>query len=191
MEFKQELLKVLELTTIAEQMDFDQTRLIKAENIILDERVRMQCQVNLCGNYQNNLMCPPFLPPISEIKLMLSKYNYALLTTRRRKINLEDNDSPHEFFISQALLLNKMMIQLEKQAFCLGFPLALAMGAGECKLCNTCVIKDGSTRCCQPGDSRPSMEGMGINVLQTFNSAGISMEFKTGEITIAGLLLIN
>jgi predicted metal-binding protein len=35
------------------------------------------------------------------------------------------------------------------------------------------------------------MEGMGINVLQTFQRAGLAMDFIEGELTIAGLLLID
>jgi predicted metal-binding protein len=84
-----------------------------------------------------------------------------------------------------------MLINLERKAGASGFSLALALGAGECKLCEDCVIKDGEKQCLKPGSSRPSMEGMGIDVLQTYQRAGLTMEFKEGEITIAGLILID
>jgi Predicted metal-binding protein (DUF2284). len=61
MNLKQKLDNILKLNNYADKMGFSQTCLVLAPNIILDERVRIHCQINLCGNYGNNLMCPPYL----------------------------------------------------------------------------------------------------------------------------------
>ncbi len=189
MDLSNRLHKVLELETYAQSIAEVKTCLVLAKDIIIDERVRMQCQVNLCGNYRNNLMCPPFLPSLSENRSLISKYNFALLLQLHQTI--PSKEATQETFTKTALQLNEMLIGLERKAFILGFPLALALGAGECKLCENCVAKSGTTQCLKPGTSRPSMEGMGINVLQTYRRAGLAIDFIEGEITIAGLLLID
>ena len=39
-----------------------EVRVIKAADVIVDERVRLKCQVPICDSYGKNLMCPPYLP---------------------------------------------------------------------------------------------------------------------------------
>lgn len=191
MNLNHKLHNILELDTYAKNMGFYQTCLVLAKDILLDERVRMHCQVNLCGNYRNNLMCPPFLPSLSENRALIDRYNFALLLQLHQSIPSKSREETREIYFNTVLQLNEKLITLERKAFVSGFPLALALGAGECKLCETCIVKDGINQCRKPGTSRPSMEGMGIDVLQTYQLAGLAMDFKEGELTIAGLLLID
>jgi len=181
----------MKLDTYANKMGFSKTSLVLAQNILIDERVRIHCQLNLCGNYNNNLMCPPFLPSISENRLLLKRYNFALLLQLHQSIPSKTKEEMKETYFTTALHFNQKLVSLERKAFASGFRLALALGAGECKLCENCIIQEGGNKCRKPGESRPSMEGMGIDVLQTFQSAGLTMDFKEGELTVAGLLLID
>jgi len=191
MDLKHKLHNILNLDTFAKKMGFDKTCLVLTQDILLDERVRMQCQVNLCGNYNNNLMCPPFLPSLSESRLLINRYNFALLLQLHQSIPSNAKEEMKEIYSITALHFNQMLISLERKAFDSGFRLALALGAGECKLCENCIIKEGANQCRKPGSSRPSLEGMGIDVLQTFRNAGLSLDFHEGELTVAGLLLID
>lgn len=191
MNLKETFHKILELEEYANKMGFSNTCLILAQNILIDERVRIHCQVNLCGNYKNNLMCPPYLPSLSENRLLLKSYNFALLLQLYQAVPSKSKEELREAYTTIALQFNQLLISLERKAFDSGFRLALALGAGECKLCENCIVKEGGNQCRKPGASRPSMEGMGIDVLETFQSAGLTMDFKEGELTIAGLLLID
>lgn len=191
MNLKEKLKNILKLDKYANHMGFSQTCLVLASNIILDERVRIHCQINLCGNYGNNLMCPPYLPSVSENRILLQKYNFALLLQLHQSLSSKTKEEMKDTYFSMALHFNQMLVALERKAFASGFRLALALGAGECKLCQNCVVKEGIKQCLRPGDSRPSMEGMGIDVLQTFRNAGLSLDFQQGELTLAGLLLID
>jgi len=191
MNLKETFYKILELEEYANKMGFSTTCLVLAQNILIDERVRIHCQVNLCGNYKNNLMCPPYLPSLSENRLLLNRYNFALLLQLYQAVPPKSKEEIREAYTTIALQFNQLLISLERKAFDSGFRLALALGAGECKLCENCIVKEGGNQCRKPGASRPSMEGMGIDVLETFQSAGLTMDFKEGELTIAGLLLID
>lgn len=191
MNLKQKLHNILKLDNFADKMGFSHTCLVLAPNIILDERVRIHCQINLCGNYGNNLMCPPYLPSVSENRLLLQRYNFALLLQLHQSISPKTEAKKRETYFATALRFNQMLVDLERKAFASGFRLALALGAGECKLCENCVVQEGKKQCRRPGESRPSMEGMGIDVLQTFRNAGLPMDFLEGELTLAGLILID
>jgi predicted metal-binding protein len=191
MNLTQKLDIIFELNNYIKDMTGIQTCLILAKDIFFDERVRIKCQINLCGNYGNNLMCPPFLPSLSENRDLVNRYNFALLLQLHQSVQSKNEDEIRKAFISSALHLNEILISLEKKAFVSGFPLALALGAGECKLCENCVAKEGNKQCRKPGSSRPSMEGMGIDVLQTYRTAGLPLDFIEGELTVAGLLLID
>ena len=191
MDLRQQLHSLLQIERQAQDLGFDTTCPILTRNILLDERVRMQCQVNLCGHYNRNLMCPPFLPSLSSTRALIGSYTFALLLQLQRSLYQNDQEEMRSVFHTMALQLNQMLVELERKAFAAGFHLALALGAGECKLCPECVISDGETLCRKPGASRPSMEGMGIDVIQTFRTAGLSMDFRPGHLTVAGLLLIN
>ncbi len=188
---KQKLHDIMELEDHAQSIGFSKTRLLLASEIVVDERVRMHCQVNLCGNYRNNLMCPPFLPPVSEVRTLIDKYTFALLVQLHQPVPSKSDPLTQQIYTDTVLKLSDMLIKLERKAFTLGFRLVLAFGAGECKLCATCVARDGHNQCPKPGLSRPSMEGMGINVLKTCQSAGLPLDFIESELTVAGLLLID
>jgi len=186
---KIQLLAVLDQR--AQEMGFDICLPVLAKDICLDDRVRMHCQLNLCGNYGKNLMCPPFLPPLAETRQLISSFTFAFLLQLKRGLASDDKNHMREVFDTTALLLNQMLVSLERIAFNSGFRLSMALGAGECKICPTCIIQEGEGHCLNPGAARPSMEGMGIDVINTFRSAGLPMDFKSNELTVAGLLLID
>jgi predicted metal-binding protein len=185
------MIKIQKLEQSARDMGFDLALPILAQDVILDERVRMHCQLNLCGNYEKNLMCPPFLPTVAENRILLSNYTFALLLQLQQLFVQPDKESMRQAFNDTARRFGQMAVSLERKAFNDGFPLAMALGAGECKLCADCSIQNGDHNCINPGAARPSMEGMGIDVVKTFTNAGLALDFKTDQLTVAGLLLIN
>jgi len=63
-------------------------------------------------------------------------------------------------------------LQAEKEAFKAGFYKAFALWAGPCALCDPCTTE---SVCRNTRDSRPSMEGAGIDVFETVRRAGLSL----------------
>jgi predicted metal-binding protein len=136
-------------------------------------------------------MCPPFLPTVTENRHLVKKYTFALLLQLKQSLLQPDKESMRLSFDNTARRFGQMAVSLERKAFSEGFHLAMALGAGECKLCAICTIQNNDHNCINPGAARPSMEGMGIDVVKTFTDAGLSLEFKTDELVVAGLLLID
>jgi predicted metal-binding protein len=65
------------------------------------------------------------------------------------------------------------VLQAERAAFKAGFHKAFSFWAGPCSLCESCA---GNGRCTNTANSRPSMEGAGIDVFETARNAGATLK---------------
>jgi predicted metal-binding protein len=164
-----------------------QAKLIPISSIVVDERVRLKCLVPLCNKYNQHLMCPPHLPSVEEFQKSLKNYSKALFV--QLAFEKEGIISKAEMG-RYAISLHKIIHQLERKALSLGFPLAAGLIGGSCKLCRKCVGPVGLCR--HPLMARPSIEGMGVDVIQTAKKIGIPFDFSSlNRLFWNGLLLIN
>lgn len=161
--------------------------LINTKNVVLDPRVRFQCQFSGCGEYGRNLMCPPNVPTIEEFERVLNTYTKGLLMVLEG--DLDDKEDVKKQSDEYALKLHKIVYKTEKKAFELGYPFAAGLIGGSCKLCASCPphIRE----CRHKNIARPSMEAMGINVLETGKKAGLSLDFEKGKVKWTGLVLLE
>jgi predicted metal-binding protein len=195
-------------------------RVFAAADVVVDERVRMKCQIPLCAHYGRSLTCPPNVPSVEEFRKALGNYREALLLQTRSSLSGEidayDKQEVLKFFKNPAAAtqekggegggakedfrnvklaaarLHQLVNDVESKAMSLGFPYALGLIGGECLLCPTCVGPCAAQGCRRPFEARAAMEGVGIDVLQTSVKAGLPFDMppKT-EIVWTGLLLID
>ena len=159
---------------VARNEGFHRGVLIPAERIVTASWVRMKCECG-CSMYGKNLQCPPRGMDHLGTKQMLRSYNWAIL--------LEGAPPGRDF--------HKKLLRMEKRAFLAGFHKAFAMGAGPCPVCENCP-EEGPCR--HPDQSRPSMEGSGIDVYSTASDAGIYLRPLTDKnqyVKYIGLLLLG
>jgi predicted metal-binding protein len=163
---------------------------IPTSHIILDERVRLKCQIPLCDSYNRNLMCPPRLPSVAEFRAVLPLFSQAILIqvtaplAKRPSKNRKDVYAP-------AKRLHALVNALEKMAFESGYSFATGLIGGCCRLCAECVAVTPGAKCRHPFRARPSMEAMGIDVMATLEKAGMSCSFPiTDHVRWTGLLLV-
>lgn len=153
------------------------------QSIVLDPRVRLKCRVPLCSSYGRNLMCPPNTFTLEEMDKILSNFETALFLQII-------SDSGTGF--AGAKKMHELINILEKESQKLGFNFATGFIAGECKLCEECVGQNSSEPCRHPFKARPSLEGVGIDVLQTAKNIGLPFDLLDSEhITWNGLLLLE
>ena len=139
--------------------------------IAVSEQVRYKCQYG-CRYYLRNKMCPPHTPPIAEFREVVRRYNHALLVRA----------APEK--------LHELILQIEREAFLLGHPLALGLIEGPCSLCEKCPGLNAP--CLQPEKARPSMEAMGIDVFRACADVGIDLRVLTDRADaylVTGLVL--
>jgi predicted metal-binding protein len=84
----------------------------------------------------------------------------------------------------------EIAFELEQQLFFSGFYKAFGLGAGPCRLCNTCNLE----QCVHPLRARPAMEACGIDVYATARANGYGIEVVRDRAEIPnryGLVLIE
>ena len=166
------------------------TKIIQARDIVVDQRVRHQCSHSGCDSY-GKLMCPPNLPPIRECQNTLNSYLYGILLQSHLKLeNQASGDMDHSFkkqVFEGALNLHHLVYEGEQLAFKMGFPFPAGFIGGACHLCSSC-----SPTCKNPHKARPSMEGMGIDVIETSQrAANWTIAFNDSKINWTGLILLD
>jgi len=165
--------------------------LINSTDIVVDERVRLKCQVPVCDSYNKNLMCPPHVPPVAEFRKTLKKYKQGILLQVSAELNEKYANAPTEEVFLPARKLHEIVNAGEKEAFTAGFRFAAGFIGGCCRLCDECIVVHGGTQCRFPFKARPSMEAMGIDVMATVEKAGLPVSFPiSNRVTWTGLILL-
>ncbi len=211
--------KTRELEAYAHEKGADRAKTFSARSVVIDERVRMKCQIPLCAHYGRTLTCPPNIPTVEEFKKALSRYKKALLVqmvsplsgdaechdreevweftkSPAKKTQKKGGDNPTDVddfanVKNAANRLHKLVNEVELKAMGLGFHYALGLIGGECMMCAECVGVGSGHACRRPYEARPSMEGVGIDVVATSEKAGLPFEIPPrNEIVWSGLVLI-
>ncbi|GBF35098.1 hypothetical protein DCCM_4221 [Desulfocucumis palustris] len=154
-------------------MGFHNVLPIPAEMVHIPEWAGLRCRFG-CGNYGRPHCRPDSLTP-EKTRKMLRDYSHCLL--------LEGAPPTGDF--------QRLVLRAEKEAFKAGFYKAFALWAGPCDLCHSCA---GEGSCRNPKDSRPSMEGSGIDVFETVKRAGLTLRTLSARgdfIKYFGILLLE
>lgn len=135
-------------------LGFRHVRPIPADAVHIPAWPDLRCKFG-CERY-GSPHCPPNSPSPEKTREVLKDYSSAIL--------LEGEPPGKEFQLR--------VLKAEKEAFTLGFHKTFAFWAGPCSLCPACP-NDG--KCYNTRDSRPSMEGAGIDVFETVRRAGFRL----------------
>ncbi len=162
---------------LALEMGAEAAVVVPASAVRVDERVRLKCQVPRCHLYGESANCPPHTPPPAEMRKVLKRYSRAVLFKIRvePKDDFVDDEQWHTGHMKHQRKVHEIVSAVEAAAFNDGHYLAAGFGAGGCKtaLCSGqyCQVLD-SGRCRFPLKSRPSMEGVGIDVFRLVTEVG-------------------
>lgn len=156
--------------SMALELGASDSRVIKTDQIIIDERVRMKCLYPKCGAYGTNANCPPYAPDLDTMRKVVKRFKYAVFF--RVKVPSKD------LVGSQALELRtnqpsqrkvyEIVSKIESTAFYEGHYLAIGLGAGPCKELWCPVVECSALNlgvgCRFPLKATGSMEGVGMDV---------------------------
>jgi predicted metal-binding protein len=162
---------------LAKEFGAADSKIIAADRVLFDERVRMKCRVPRCHLYGSSPNCPPHTPDIDTMKKTMKKYRWAVLV----KYDVPDTSD----FVEQKKWLkghekhqrkiHDIVSAIESIAFNDGYYFSVGFSAGGCKtaLCSgmACQFLD-SGRCRFPLKARPSMEGVGIDAFDLIARVG-------------------
>lgn len=142
-------------------------RVIPADTIVLAEWVRMKCRYG-CSYYGKCAACPPNNPSVAECRDLVQGYGRAVVFRFSRK--LDDPEERHEWTRG----INWTLHAAEREVFLSGCYKAFVLFVDPCNFCEECAGV--RTACLHPKRSRPSPEGLGIDVFETVRRAGYPIE---------------
>jgi len=180
--------------------------IIKANQLVVDERVRLKCTIPRCLRAGETPNCPPNAPDLDLVRKAFARYSHGILikTLVEPLEDYEPGKSRDNSGTDRSLLFHqktaKIVYEIERLAYQHGYALAMGLGGGSCKdyLCHglICQFKD-SGRCRFPLRARPAMEALGIDVVDIIGKVGWNVYPLLGETseipcaTSVGLVLID
>lgn len=163
---------------------------LDAASIVILEQVRLKCRVPLCREYNRNLVCPPNVMGLDEFRKVVNRYSKAILIQKEAKV-APGEEHDRTVIFTPANELHRLVNEVEREAFHLGFRFAAGFIGGSCKLCDECVTVGSGLPCKHPFKARPSMEAMGIDVFQTAQNAGLPFAIPMNDSVVwCGLILV-
>ena len=152
-------------------------KIVRTDEIPVDERVTLKCQVPRCFGYGVCANCPPHTLKPAELRERLRQYKWALFFTRKvpPAVIVRDKATIKERVAAYQVVF-KIVNEIESMAFYDGHYLAFGFAAGSCRhtFCGQeedCQALKGQ-KCRFSLRSRPSMEAVGIDAYRMVASAG-------------------
>jgi len=201
---------------MAIELGASDAKVIPAEKVYVDNRVRAKCTVPKCPKYGVSAHCPPHTLKADEIRDIVQGYGYALLVKMEIDSSVIAAKDPDEDeggvsvgrkkasleLLGHYRKLTDIVTQVESQAFYDGYYLSVAFSAGSCHavFCNNqdCLVLKNEP-CRHPLRSRPSMEASSMNVYRMVAEAGwniypIGVDCMAADVphgTLVGLVLLD
>lgn len=150
--------------------------------------VRKMCEMNKCGHYNTNWMCPPAVGSIDELKIKANKYKQGLLFQTIHLVNnLSDRKSIMNAFSSHYKVLIEVLDMLKNKY---NLNDLLPLNAGSCFICDKCSYIDGE-KCRYPDKAFPSIEAYGIDVIKLLEICNIPYNNGENTVSFVGYILFN
>ncbi len=147
-------------------------RVIHADAVIIDDRVRAKCMYPRCRSYGTNANCPPYCMGLDEMRRLIASYKWAVFfkfevstrelagpEARKKRLTIPTQKKCHE-----------IVSKIESEAFTDGYYLAVGFAAGPCKnvFCpdDECSALVPGGACRHPLRARPSMEAVGMDAFR-------------------------
>ncbi|MFX0116715.1 MAG: DUF2284 domain-containing protein [Candidatus Hodarchaeota archaeon] len=140
---------------------------IDPQKIVIAQWVRMKCIFG-CPNYGQGAICPPNNPPISECERFIGEYQDAVIFHFAKKF--ENPEDRHAW----TKKITSRLLDLEREVFLAGHVKTFLLPMDTCEICKKCVKERGA--CKHPKFSRPTPEGLGIDVFSTVRQLGYPIE---------------
>ena len=165
-----------DLITEAKALGFTHAGALNMDALVFMPEVREMCAANRCHQYGTNWTCPPGCGSIEDAAARASKYTFGLLV---QTVGRLEDDFDYEIIQSTGDQHKDNFIRLAEHVR-ERYPDMLPMGAGGCRICDTCTYPDAPCRC--PDRAIPSMEAYGLWVSKVCELSGVP--YYHGKLTV-------
>jgi predicted metal-binding protein len=131
-----------------------------------DLKVVQACRT--CKRYNNSTQCPPNIPSLDYYKELLPTYKNGIIIYERFEISGDWKEQGR----SSSLEIHNYLLEKRTHFLNEGHYYSIILGAGSCKLCQTCVYP-----CKHPDKAIVPIEGCGIDVVALMRSLDEDINF--------------
>jgi predicted metal-binding protein len=159
-----------QIESILQQHGFEDYQWLDPHEIVVSQWVRMKCVFG-CPDYGRLASCPPNLPSVEECQRFFQEYQHALVFHYQK---VAPDNAVRKTWINRT---NLKLIKLESAIFLAGFPRSFALFVDSCGICPECVPDRAD--CKKPKLSRPTVEGLAVDVFSTVRKLDYPIEVLT------------
>jgi len=156
---------------------------IPVAKIRFDRSFRKLCEMNSCGNYGRNWMCPPYAGEIDDLIARAKTYEHAIVY---QLIGELEDSYDFEGMMENGKRMSKLVKDV-RAALNDNFAQAFYLGAGGCSQCEKCA-KLTDEPCRFPDLAMMSLETCGVAVSELAKVAG--MKYINGQNTVTNFAAI-
>lgn len=151
------------------------SKVIPADQIIIDERALMKCIYPKCKYYGTNAHCPPHAVTPQQMARIVSSYRYAIFYTIKGSSECDEKIGDKEFPENVSKLRFEITSRIESETFYDGYYFAMGFVGSSCKkyFCpkKDCAVLQNKS-CRAPLIARSSMEAVGMDVFKMATRVG-------------------
>ncbi|MCL2819641.1 MAG: DUF2284 domain-containing protein [Oscillospiraceae bacterium] len=174
-----------DLKKTAKECGFTHYTKLDISTLEFRQDIRDMCNAEKCRSYNKSWSCPPACPSLDEMQEKVKNYTNGIIV--QTVGDLEDSldwDGIMEVGAKHKENFGKMRENLSKKN-----PKLLAMGAGECKLCQLCTYPD--KPCRYPDKIEISMEAYGLFVSKVCTDNNIGYNYGQEKIAFTSCFLVE
>ena len=148
------------------------------------QEVRDMCSAGSCDSYGKSWSCPPACASLGELREKAGRYSEGILVQTTSAIEDScDWEGIAEAGARQKKHFARMWDELKKE-----YGDVFAMGAGSCKLCETCTYP--GEPCRFPDRMEVSMEACGLFVSKICTANGLAYNYGPESIAFTSCFLV-
>ena len=156
-----------QIETILHEQGYEDYKWLDPQEIVVAQWVRLKCEFG-CSSYGKVASCPPNAPTVEECQHFFSDYKRSLVL-HFQKIAPEKAERK-----TWSARTNLKLVKLEQAIFKAGYHKSFLLFMDSCEICAECV--PARADCKEPKLSRPTPEGMAVDVFSTVRKLGYPIE---------------
>lgn len=158
------------IDTIIRHHGYSDYKWFDPKAIVISQWVRLKCEYG-CPSYGRIASCPPNTPSVEDCRRFFLEYTTGFV------IHFQKVAPEREARLAWSAKTNVALTKLERDVFLAGYPKSFLLFMDSCHICPECVAA--RSECKEPKLSRPSPEGMAVDVYATVHQLSLPIEVLT------------
>lgn len=175
------------LARLALDLGATRAKVVEVKQIPFNPEFRKMCEMNSCGKYGKNWMCPPDIGDVDTLIQEAKRFAYALVY---QTVNPLEDSFDIEGMLEAGEKQNMLATRINENIGQFAFSEILHLGAGGCRMCPRCAKLDNDP-CRWPDKAMSSLEAYGVAVSELAPLADMKYINGPNTVTFFGALFFN